>query len=370
MKVSCVRDNLREALGIVGRAVAVKSALPVLSNVLLSAERGRLKLAATNLEMGVTAWVGCQVETEGAITVPGRLFIDLVANLPEDEVRLEADARTTSLRVTCGAVDAQIRGIDAEEFPIIPRSEDQPPQAVLQAAEFGACLRQVLPAVASDDTRPALAGILWRLRGERLTLVGADGYRLALKSLSLVGGTGGEVDAIVPRKSAEELARIADLTEDTVSATVMAGQSQILFQTDFFELVSRLIDARYPDFERILPEGYKVRVVTDAEALARAVKIASFFLEDRNAVRLQVQRGTITVGTTATERGATSIPVDAVVEGGELEVSFNYRYLLDALSSVSTKQLSMELEDPARPVVLRPVGADDYLHLIMPIYTS
>jgi DNA polymerase-3 subunit beta len=370
MKVTCIRENLREALGVVGRAAATKSALPALSNVLLSAERGRLKLAATNLEMMVVAWIGCQVEDQGAITVPSRLFIDLISNLPEEEVQLEADARTTSLHVRCGAVDAQIRGIDAQEFPPMPRTEEEPPQAILQASELGAAIKQVLPAVAPDDTRPALAGILWRLRGNKLTLAGADGYRLALKNLTPVGGTGGDVDAIVPRKSAEELARITDLTQDTVQATVMPNQAQILFQTDLFELLSRLIDARYPEFERIIPEGYRVKVITEVEALTRAVKIASFFLEDRNAVRLQIRPGGIVVGSSTTERGATSIPVDAVVEGGELEVSFNYRYLLDALSSMSSRQVSLQLEDAARPVVLSPVGADDYLHLIMPIYTS
>ncbi len=379
MKVTCLRDNLREGLGIVGRAVATKSALPVLANVLLAAERGRLRLAATNLEMGVISWIGCQVEAEGSITVPARLLTDLVSNLPEEEVHFQADARSATLHVVCGSVTAQIRGIDAEEFPIIPRAEDEEPQAVLQAGELAASLKQVLPAVATDETRPALAGVLWRLRDSLLTLVGADGYRLALRSVRTLGGSSAasmepqgteEVDVIVPRKSVEELVRIAELTEGTVQATVTSNQSQILFQTDRFDMVSRLIDARYPDYERILPESYKVRARLDTEALSRAVKIASFFLEDRNAVKLQVQGGAVVVGTTATERGATSIPVDAVVEGDALEIAFNYRYLLDALTCITTKQLALEFEDPARPAVVRPVGSEGYLHLIMPIYTS
>ena len=371
MKLSCLQENLRRGLATVSRAVAGKSSLPVLANVLLATDSGRLKLAATNLELGITCWIGAKVDGDGAVTVPARLFTDMVGGMPNDRVDLNLDSRTQTLHVACGRFEANIKGIEAEEFPNVPTSAGSraiatfPPQALRDA------IAQVAFAAATDDTRPVLAGVLLRLRGTRVQFAAADGFRLAQRSIELAGAGAADQDIIVPARTLLELSRIID---DEHDIEIIVTQSQVLFHTPSLDVVSRLIDGRYPDIDRVIPTSHTTRAVLDTQEFAKAARLASFVAaSSSNIVRLTLESGgdlgpgRVIVNANAAEVGDNRGALDANIGGPGGQIALNVKYLADALAAMKTPQVALEFENAQSPAVFRPVGADGYVHVIMPM---
>src|SRR5690349_17410278 len=208
MKLSCLQENLKRGLAVVSHAVAGKSTLPVLSNILLATDDGRLKLAATNLELGITCWIGAKVDEEGAVTVPAKLLSDVVGGLPNDKVTLALDARSVTVNLTCARFANNIKGIEAEEFPVIPSITDREPTVTLPPDILRETIDQVAFAAASDDSRPVLAGVLVRLRGSEAIFAATDGYRLAKRTVALPEPVATPQEFIVPARALVELARI------------------------------------------------------------------------------------------------------------------------------------------------------------------
>lgn len=384
MRISCVQENLAKGLAIVGRAVATRSTLPVLSNVLLQTDQSRLKLAATNLEIGITCWVGAMVEEEGSITVPGRLFSDLVSSLAADQV-VELQTKGQSLHVSCAGYEANLRGIGADEFPVIPEVTNQPSCGV-GPRELQEALGQVSFAAATDDTRPVLAGILFSFRGSSLTLTAADSFRLAIRHLEVVRPLGQDVDIIVPLRTVQELSRILGDQEEPVEIMVTPNRSQVLFHLNSVDLVSRLIEGTYPNVQQVIPTRAAMRVILNTKDFQNANKIALLIARDaNNIVRLSINGGTeavgqngkaeapgtMTVGAVA-DVGDTRGEVAAIVEGDspQLTIAFNGKYLSDVLGVINTAQVSLELNSPSSPGVVRPVGATNYTHVIMPMHLT
>src|SRR3954469_6274657 len=232
MKVSCVQENLHKGLQTVGKAVASKTTLPVLNNILISTDGGRLKLTATNLEVGITNWIGCQVEDEGAITVPAKLLIDFVSSLPNDTIKMSLDEKTRTLHLKCARFEANIKGISAEEFPIIPEVTEKP-AARIPAPLLKEMINQVAFAASGDDSRPQLAGVYVAIDGRELTMAAADGFRLAKRTTQLEAPVDEIVKLIIPARSMVELARALpdDEGEDAepVSVLVTPNRNQVLF---------------------------------------------------------------------------------------------------------------------------------------------
>ena len=385
MQISCIQENLARGLGIVGRAVATRSTLPVLSNVLLETDQGRLKLAATNLEIGITCWVGSMIENEGSITVPGRLLNDLVSSLAPDKV-ISLQTKGANLHLTCPGYDANLRGIAAEEFPVIPQVAGNASCAV-GPKELHEALSQVGFAAASDDTRPVLAGVQFSFRGTSLTLAAADGFRLALRNLEIVRPLGEDLDIIVPARAVQELTRILGDQEEPVEILITSNRSQVLFHLNSVDLVSRLIEGAFPDVKQIIPTRHVTRVIVSTKDFQNANKIASLIARDaNNIVRLVVSSavangnpdhvsegpsGQVSVGAVA-DVGDTHSIVDAVIEGesAQLTIAFNGKYLGDVLGAINTAQVSLELNSPSSPGVLRPVGGSAYTHVIMPMHLT
>ncbi|MGB9633198.1 MAG: DNA polymerase III subunit beta, partial [Chloroflexaceae bacterium] len=229
MKLTCLQENLKRGLATVSHAVAGKSTLPILANVLLATDGGRLKLAATNLEIGITHWIGAQVQEEGAITVPARLLADVVGGLPNDRVTLTLDARTQTLRVECGRFVSNIKGADADDFPTIPSIADREATTSLPADVLRQAIEQVAFAAATDESRPVLVGVLVRLREQTMFMAAADGFRLATRQAPLAEVVSKPVEFIVPARALLELARIAGEAESNVGMIVTPGGGQVLF---------------------------------------------------------------------------------------------------------------------------------------------
>lgn len=370
MKLSVIQENLARGLQVVSRAVSARSTLPVLGNVLLRTEEGGLKLTATNLEIGVTYWVPAKVEGDGAITVPARLFTDFVNSLPNERIDLELQAGET-LEVRCGRYEAHLKGIDAEEFPAIPSAGERPTTRVAQRA-LKQALAQVTFAAATDEARPILTGVLTRFAGDGLTLAAADNYRISVKTLATLDPVE-ETSIVVPARSYVELARILADSDDPIDIVLAAARNQVLFHLEGIDIVSRLIDGQFPNYQQILPAGHTTRAVVERGQLLEAVRLAAFIASSSaNVVKLAIPAegdGSLTI-TAAAEIGDDEGQVEAAVEGDGTTIAFNARYLSDVLQNVEVDQIALELNGPLSPGVFRPVGSDDYVHVIMPVRTA
>ncbi len=374
MKLTCLQENLKRGLATVSHAVAGKSTLPILANVLLATDGGRLKLAATNLEIGITHWIGAQVQEEGAITVPARLLADVVGGLPNDRVTLTLDARTQTLRVECGRFVSNIKGADADDFPTIPSIADREATTSLPADVLRQAIEQVAFAAATDESRPVLVGVLVRLREQTMFMAAADGFRLATRQVPLAEVVSKPVEFIVPARALLELARIAGEAESNVGMIVTPGGGQVLFHTPTTEFVSSLIDGKFPDIERVIPQQYATRVIVDTAELAKAVKLASYFATaSQNAIKLTMEPGgepgpgRLVISANAADVGDNRGELDCMVHGEGGQIALNVRYLSDLLGVVKTAQLAIEIQSPQSPGVFKPVGQEGYLHIIMPM---
>ncbi len=375
MKVSCLQETLQKALAQVSRAVATKTALPVLSNVLLSTDDGRLKIAATNLEIGITTWIPASVEEEGKITVDARLLSDFINTLPNDTVVLAAERIRNSLAVQCGRDKAAINGIDADDFPVIPVVTGDAFTAVVDPQVFREMISQVELAAAADDSRPVLAGVLTRFEGSTIMLAAADGFRMAVRNGELKDLVLNRFDMIVPARAYRELARIIGDSTEPLTLSVTPNQSQLLVRVGSTEFLSRLIEGTFPDVRQIIPRDLATRVEIGREALISAVRRASYFARDNNDVIRVIVRpaddeinpGTIEVSATAAERGNSQSFVDASVSGPELQIAFNARYLSDVLGVIRQGTVLLGMNGSNQAGVVRPSGSEDYTHVIMPM---
>jgi DNA polymerase-3 subunit beta len=375
MRVSCLQENLSKGLSIVSRAVASRSTtLPVLSNVLLSTDNGRLKLSATNLEIGINTWIGAKVEEDGAITVPARTFIDLVNTLPPEQIDMELSVRTQTLHVRCGWSEANIKGIDAQEFPIIPTPEGSG-HILIDPAPLSKMINQVAFAAATDESRPMLTGVLTKFDDDQLIMAAADGFRLSVRNATISTPVAEPVQVLIPAKALTELVRISGSQEDPVEITISPTRNQILFRLANTDLVAQLIDLQFPDYEQIIPKRKNTRTLVDTNELLKAGRAANIFArEAANTVRIHIvpggelTPGHMSVAARSDETGDNLGEIDATVEGEEIEIAFNVRYLLDVLTVVDSPQIALETTSPSSPGVIRLVGDDDFIHVIMPMH--
>ncbi len=374
MKVSVLQENLAKGLSIIGRAVPTRPAMQVLGNVLMEAEDGRLKLAATNLELGITAWIGAKIAEEGAITLPARTFIDLVNALSPERVDLELNVRTQTLHVHCGATNSNINGIDANEFPLIPQAGEDPGIAVPGPA-LREMILQTAFAAATDDNRPILTGIFTRIDSGSLVMAAADGYRLAVRSTPLELGSGQVTELIIPARTLNELARIISDEDEEVLLSIPRGRNQVIFHLKNVDVASTLLDGKFPDYQAIIPKGFSTSTVAYTSDLLRACKRAEIFARDvNNNAKVMVTPGEgpstpglVRLAAASTERGDADAIVDATVEGDDQEISFNVRYLIDVLNVIKEEQVLLQSNGPTAPGVIRPLGREDFTHVIMPM---
>ncbi len=373
MKVSCLQENLARGLNTVARAVAPRSTLPVLGNILLATDNGRLRLSATNLELGITCWIGGKVEEDGSTTVPARTFVDLVNTLPNDRVDMELTVRTQTLSVRSKTFNNELKCIDAQEFPPLPPA-DLEGDLTLDVSDLREMISQVVFAASSDDARPVLTGVLCEVNDGELSMAAADGFRLSVRSSHLPSPGVGPLRAIIPSRALSELARTVG-DDDTVTLSLPPNRGQVIFRTENVELVSQLIEGTYPDVKGIIPNGYQTRTVLPTSSFLKACKAADIFArEAAHSARLvitpgtELEPGTLEISATAAETGSNETVVDATIEGEPAEIAFNVRFLIDVLSVVETPNVALETSNANAPGVIRSVGQDDFLHVIMPMH--
>ncbi len=376
MRVTCKQEHLARGLDIVSRAVPSRSTLPILSNVLIATDKGRLKLSATNLEIGINCWIGARVDEEGATTVPARLLTDLVKSLPPDQVAMDYNERNKTLNLKCLRDEAHIKGIDAADYPTVPTVDDDAgmefsPESLRQM------INQVTFAAAVDESRPILTGVAARFEPTKLTLAATDGFRLSVRSMTLEDGASQALNVIIPARALAELARIAGDQNEPITVHIARNRNQVLFHLQNVDLVSQLIDGNFPDYNTIIPKSSNTRVTIDTRAFLAAAKRAALFARDgANIVRLKVdpgaagELGQISVSAVSTEYGDNVSQLDASVEGQQVEIAFNAKYLQDALGVIDTQQVSVDLGTPSSPGVFKPVGGGEFTHIVMPMHIT
>jgi DNA polymerase-3 subunit beta len=371
VKLSVMQENLARGLQVVSRAVPSRSTLPVLNNVLLRTEDAGLKLTATNLEIGMTYWVPGKIETDGATTTPARLLTDLVAGLPANEVvNLELQAQET-LHIQAGPFETHVKGIDAEEFPAIPTAGEKPATRIAQNV-LREGLGEVTFAAATDEARPILTGVLARFEGTSLTLAAADNYRIAVRTIETLDPVE-ETSIVIPARSLEALSRVLAETDAPVSVMLSPARNQILFHLEGVDLVSRLIDGQFPNYQQVMPKSWTTRATVDRDSLLQAVRLASFIVSNTaNIVKLHVGKDAATglTVTSVADIGDNQGEIAAQVEGDGTTIAFNARYLIEVLSNVPAEQFAIELNGPLSPGVFRPVGQEQYVHVVMPVKTT
>src|SRR5512144_963751 len=260
MKATVLQENLAHGVSIVSRAVSSRSTLPVLSNILIASDEGRMRLSATNLELGITCWIPARIEEEGSTTVPSRTFNDLVSTLPADQVMLKLDVKTQTLNVRGGTSTNDIKCIDAQEFPPLP-VPDLEGAVQINAGDFREMIHQVAFAASTDEARPVLMGVLVQVDKDKLTMAAADGFRLSVRKAVLSTPSATPVSAIVPAQALKELARVATDSEEPIYMVMPKGRGQVVFRVKDVEVVSQLIDGTFPDFQQIIPRSYKSRTL-------------------------------------------------------------------------------------------------------------
>jgi DNA polymerase-3 subunit beta len=372
MKVTVQQQQLSHGVAIVARAVTSRSTLPVLSNILIKTDEGRLRLSATNLELGISAWIGGNVAEEGAITVPSRTFADLVNNLPNDGVTLTVDARTQTLNVKCGTLNTDIKGISAEEFPPMP-APDMDTAIPLNVANFKEMIQQVVFAASTEDTRPNLTGVHMTFESDNLVMAATDGYRISISQNAVA-----QKPVLIPARALSELARVAVNGDETLLMAFPAGRGQVIFHMTDVELVSQLIEGNFPNYQAIVPQAFKTRTVLSTANLLKACRQTEIIAREGNYIaKLDIQpedgnthSAQMQISAASEQTGTSEVIVDASVDGNPLLISFNIKYLREALEVIKTANVVLETNAANTPGMLRPVGDDSFKHIIMPMNIS
>lgn len=363
LKLSILQQDLLPFLQSVARSVGVRSTLPVLDNILLSAESNKLKIAATNLEIGVIKNITVEVEIPGEITVPAKTLVELISALSQDKITLESQGDI--LTVSSGKLKASINGISASEFPAIPLSQEVgisfPKEVFLTSA-------QILFAAAVEEGRPVLTGILTHSKGEKLDFVATDGFRLAHRQINLPKGSA-EFRNLIPRRTFEEVLRIISEEDvDNINIAASADQNQIIFSLGKTVVSSRLIEGQFPAWERIIPQKIVSRAVVEKDQFLKAIKLAAIFTKNEaNIIVLTTKENGLKLDSSAKELGSQENEVEASVEGEQMQIAFNNKFLLDAISNCPSSQIVMEFSGALSATLIKPVGVEGLEYIIMPV---
>ena len=361
LKITCPRDELIRQLSIVSRAASARTTVQVLAGILLRSEAGKLELAATDMEISMRTSLECDVESEGAVVVPGKLLVDLVRLLPAEEVSLEHRQGEGVLEIVSGSADYRIHTYNAEDFPRLPETAGTEMMAIDANAVLETAAK-VSRAASRDESRPVLTGILVRFEGEKLVMAATDSYRLAVKETSM-SAPGPELDAIVPARALLEVGRVAQGADEL---QLGVQENQVLFASDGVLLTTRRIEGQLPNYRQLLPESFDHEVTVNREELLDVVRRVAVLAQRNAPLRLRFAEGELTVSAQTQDVGEGKESLPAGFSGEVLEIGFNPDFLRDGVESADGDDLRLKLISPLRPAVLQGEG-DDFSYLIMPI---
>lgn len=369
MEISCTQEKLNKGLSLVNKVVGFKTTLPILNNALLETDKGRLKLSSTDLEIGINVWIGAKIEKNGKITVPCRILSDFIASLDDKKINLKV--KESILYLESEKYHTKLQGAPADEFPLIPEIKEKPMYSfsgkILEEA-----LPQVIPASSIDESRPVLSGICFKFQENCLKIAATDSYRLAEKTIPIEKKIKTPQTAIVPLKTCQELIRIlSSISCENVKITVAENQIRFQINQDI-EIVSRLIEGNFPNYEQIIPTSFQTQTEVDLASLQNALKIANLFAQKgTNSVKLKFNQSQgITILAEAAQVGTTDSKVSAKIKGTDSEITFNARFVLDGLSAIKRGKINFDISGKYNPALIKPLNSKDYFYVIMPLRTE
>ena len=376
MRLSCQQEDLHRGLSAVSRAIPARSTLPITGHVLFEAADGQITLSATDAEtIAITYTITAEVDEPGAITMPSRLLSDFIATLPHEQIVMTLAERSRQVSLSCARNEASIGGMDPDDFPPIP-PVDESARIDVEADRLRRALIQVVFAAATDDSRPVLTGVHFSIKGNEMRLSAADGFRLAVHTLELAADAE-ERSLIVPARALGELTRLLAEADGAVAITFNAAGTQVQFDLGHANLMAQLIQGTFPDTERLIPESHVTRTEVSVSEFTRETRIAQIFARDGSGIVRLVATpgeggapGRLLISARAEEMGTNEGEIDATVDGEEVKVAFNGRYLREVLEVLDSDRVAIETQDQPSPGVIRPVGDDSYVHVVMPMFVQ
>jgi len=368
MKFSCLQENLSKGLGIVSKAVPLKSSLPYLSNVLITAKDGRLRLAATNLETAITAYVGASVEQEGEITIPAKLISEFVSNLSPGTI--EAELKDDILHLTAGKTKSKFNGMSPDDFPempVMPEEKDHPVLS-LEPEIFSSLVSSVAFAASADGSRPILSGVYLNFSKGLLTVAATDGFRLSERAMTLKEKAK-DFTVVIPAKTLLDVAKIFGSSPEPIKFLLNESENRALFESDGVLVSTGVLDGNFPDYKRIIPDANSLVAKFSAASLLEAVRLTNVFAKEMNSVVRLIfdPEGVLKVTSSSEETGENNSEIEAEIEGDTFEIAFNSKYLLDFLNNIKTELIVFESNGAVAPGVMRTDAIEGYIHLVMPV---
>jgi DNA polymerase-3 subunit beta len=373
MKFISLQENLKKGLNIVGHATVKNVNLPILNNILIKVGGGNIEFIGTNLEIGVKHLVRGKIEKEGEFTVDSKLITEYV-NLLSSGEKVEVEEKNNELKIKSGNYKTKIKGEDAKDFPLIPTIPDDKPY-ILNINDFKKSLSQVAFSVSNSENRLELTGVLFSFNQNKLNLAATDSYRLAEKEIKIKESVKKEEETvIVPAKTIQELLRILNNfefdfeNEDENEIKINISDNQILFTFDSVSLISRLINGKYPDYKQIIPSKSQTDVIINKSEFVRAVKAASLFSKSGiNDITILFLKNKVSISSFSGSSGESQVEIKAEVNGGENEITINYRYLLDGLNNIDGENVVVKVLNNNTPCLIKPEKDESYLYIVMPI---
>lgn len=373
MKLICNQKNLENGVNITNKIIGTRASLPVLGNILLATDNGRLKLSSTDLEIGINTWVGAKVIEEGSVTVPARLLTEYIS--ANDDEKIELTVADDVLNLKSAKYQANIKGINAKEFPLMPEVKDKK-LIEIDGKKLHDAIAKAAFACAIDETRLVLTGALFSLGTEGIKLAATDSYRLAEITIETEKKLTGQAAVIIPARTLSELARIIAL-EQMAKLSIYLGENQIAFSLPNTQIISRLIEGNFPDYKQIIPTGFATKAVILVEKLAKSIKMASFFVrESANNIELALQKdkkpaspaGGLKISAVSPQIGDTVSELSLEdFSGEEAKLAFNAKFILDVLNVIDDEKIILETNGKFNPVMIRPEKSKKVLYIIMPL---
>lgn len=365
MKITILQSNFAKALSQISRVVGNRTTLPVLSNALIVAEKGSIKISATDLEVGITTHTTGKIEVEGKITLPAKILSDFINNNKDQSVEIKTEGNIATLKSE--RFEATIHGISAEEFPTVPEAQDAPFVSIEKEA-FLTSLKKVVIAPAIDETRPVLAGVFFSFHDKELILAATDSYRLAESKIKLSKPIEMK-KVIVPTRTMNEVVRILGSNDAAKDILLYLTENQISFKIGDTQIVSRLIEGIFPNYTQIIPPSSKIKAKTDLSEMVSAVKMSALFAKDsaNNNIRLAIKNNIFTVSSTATQAGSAKSMIKADITGDDIEIAFNAKYVLDILNAFPQGSITIEFNNNASPCLIKTEKDANFLYIIMPL---
>ncbi len=367
MEIFCLQENFKKSLNIISNIIGKNLNLPILNNILLTIEKKRLRLISTDLEIAITHWTSAKVKKEGEITIPAKLLSDLINNLPNKKIEIKT--KGDSLYIKCENFKSMIKGVDSKEFPIIPKIKGESIVNV-GASKLKQALGQVVNFTSLSDIRPEISGVLSKINSKEIKFIATDSFRLGEKTISLKGNKiKTKKSVIIPFKTVQELIRILGEQDKEEIIEIIIEQNQILFKTPDTQLISRIIEGNYPNYEQLISKQFETTLILDKDEFLNTVRVTSLFSSKINDIRLKVvsKKSLVEIFAQDMEIGENVSELKGEIKGKEMEIVFNHKYLLDGLNNIDSNKVMLGLNGETNPGILKPVGDPSFIYVIMPI---